>query len=62
MRKQMGGVFDWGNVSETEMKALSESMFDAAQVPSNIRQEYWSWFARMMNTLSDNKELNYAKY
>ncbi len=52
MRQKMGGTFDWSKVSESEMRSLSEKMFDAAQVPANIRQEYWDWFVRMQGALS----------
>lgn len=40
--ERMGGTFDWGKVTETEMKALSKQMFDAAKVPEAVRKEYWS--------------------
>ena len=40
--ERMGGTFDWGKVTEAEMKALSEQMFDAAKVPEAVRKEYWS--------------------
>ena len=52
MAKKMGGSFDWGKVTAREMKALSEKMFDAAKVPANIRQQYWTEFERMMKALS----------
>ncbi|MDP1562445.1 MAG: hypothetical protein Q8M16_13790, partial [Pirellulaceae bacterium] len=52
MRQRLGGTFDWSKVSESEMRSLSEKMFDAAQVPGNIRQEYWDWFIRMQGALS----------
>jgi RHS repeat-associated protein len=40
--ERMGGVFDWGKVTEAEMLNLSEQMFDAAKVPEAARKEYWS--------------------
>ena len=49
--KAMGGKFDWKKVSESDIRTLSEKMFDAASVPANIRQEYWDWFERMKNAL-----------
>jgi hypothetical protein len=51
MRQRMGGTFDWQNVSEAEMRALSEQMFDAARVPSVMRQDYWLWFEHMKSAL-----------
>ena len=51
MRQGMGGKFDWGKVSEAEMRSLSQRMLDAAEVPANIRQEYWAWFERMKGVL-----------
>ena len=53
MRKKMGGTFDWENVSEPDMRILSESMFDAAGVPTGMRQDYWGWFERMKSALED---------
>lgn len=52
-KKEMGGTFDWGKVSEPNMRVLSEKMFDAAKVPSNTRQTYWDWFDRMKGALSE---------
>ncbi|MBL4688259.1 MAG: hypothetical protein JKY37_26970, partial [Nannocystaceae bacterium] len=50
-KKEMGGTFDWGKVSETQMRGLSEKMFDAAGVPAQMRTNYWSWFDRMKSAL-----------
>ncbi len=52
MRQAMGGTFKWERVSEAQMRALSERMFDAATVPLHIRQQYWSEFERMLAALS----------
>ena len=52
-RKEMGGTFDWGKVSEKDMKLLSEKMFDAAEVPADIRQQYWDWYSRMKSALKE---------
>ena len=49
--KSLGGTFDWSKVSEGEIRELSETMFDAAQVPANIRREYWAEFERMKTAL-----------
>jgi hypothetical protein len=51
MRQRMGGTFDWSRVSEAEMRALSERMFDAAQVPASVRQQYWAEYQRMIQAL-----------
>ena len=52
-RKGMGGGFSWANVSEVDMRVLSEKMFDAAQVPTSKRREYWEWYSRMKTVLSN---------
>jgi hypothetical protein len=52
MSRQMGGKFDWAKVTEEQMRSLSEKMFDAAQVPPQIRQEYWSQYERMKASLT----------
>jgi hypothetical protein len=51
MAQKMGGTFDWNKVSETDMRALSETMFDAAQVPSSVRKQYWAAFEKMKAAL-----------
>jgi len=51
MARKLGGTFDWSKVSEAEMRALSEKMFDAAQVPSSIRHQYWAEFEKMKAAL-----------
>ena len=53
MRAQMGGTFDWARVSEAQMRALSQRMFDAAQVPAPIRREYWSQYEAMLRALQE---------
>lgn len=52
LRKRMGQRFDWAQVTEQDIRDLSEKMFDAAQVPNTIRAEYWAWFDRMIAALS----------
>ncbi len=49
--KKLGGTFDWSKISEEEIRSLSEEMFDAAEVPPSVRQEYWAEFERMKNAL-----------
>lgn len=51
MRRKLGGTFDWTRVTEADMRALSERMLDAAQVPASVRQEYWAEFERMKAAL-----------
>ena len=51
MKEAMGGKFDWSKVSEGQMRGLSESMFDAAGVPAQMRGDYWQWFDRMKTAL-----------
>ena len=51
MRQKMGGTFDWGKVSQADMRALSDKMFDAAAVPQKIRAEYRTEFEKMINVL-----------
>jgi hypothetical protein len=41
------GFFDWSKISEEEVRALSEKMFEAAKVPLEIRTKYWEEFERM---------------
>jgi hypothetical protein len=50
--KQMGGEFDWGRVTEQEMRNLSNDMFNAAGVPREMITDYWAWFERMKTKLS----------
>lgn len=51
MRREMGGVFDWGRVSEPQMRSLADKMFDSAHVPAESRKAYWDWFDRMKTSL-----------
>jgi len=53
MTEKMGERFDWGKVSEAEIRNLSEMMFDSAGVPTNVRQQLWEQFDRYMATLSN---------
>ena len=53
MRQKLGGTFDWIKVPEDDMRALSEKMFDAAEVPPAIRQRYWAEFEKMKSDLQD---------
>ena len=51
MARSLGGAFDWSKVSEADIRALSDKMFDAAQVPANVRKEYWAEFEKMIAAL-----------
>jgi hypothetical protein len=53
MREKMGGSFDWGKVSEAEIRNLSEKLFDAAEVPQGARLEFWKQFEQYKATLSN---------
>jgi hypothetical protein len=49
--KKLEGAFDWTEVSEADMRELSEKMFDAAEAPATVREEYWAEFERMKAAL-----------
>lgn len=51
-RREMGGKFDWAQVSESNMRHLSDRMFDAAQVPDPVRNDYWNRYDSMKRKLS----------
>jgi hypothetical protein len=53
MTERMGGRFDWAKVSEAEIRDLSEMMFDSAEVPRSVRQQFWEQFDRYLVTLSN---------
>lgn len=53
MREKLGGKFDWGKVSETEIRELSEKLFDAAEVPRGVRLDFWKQFEQYKATLSN---------
>lgn len=44
MRQQMGGVFDWSEVSQAQAQDLAGQMFSAADVPAGIQDQYWQQF------------------
>ena len=52
MRQKMGGIFDWAKVSEADIRALSDRMFNAAKVPPDIRAEYYQQFQNFLKTLT----------
>ena len=51
-RDERGGKVDWSKVSEDEILELSERMFDAAEVPADIRAEYYKQFKEFLKTLT----------
>lgn len=51
MTRKLGGTFEWSRISETDMRVLSEKMFDAAKVPAAVRQRYWKEFEEMKDAL-----------
>jgi HNH/Endo VII superfamily toxin with a SHH signature len=46
-----GGTFSWSNVSEQQMRGLGEQMFNAANVPQSVRNEYWTQFNQFLGGL-----------
>jgi hypothetical protein len=50
-RNARGGRIDWSAVSEIEIRQLSERMFDAAEVPLEIRAEYYRQLEEYLKTL-----------
>ena len=49
--KKVGGKVDWKTISPIEVQALSESMFDAANVPASARSDYYREFNRYIYNL-----------
>jgi hypothetical protein len=58
MKKQMGGTFDWSRVSEADIRALGEKMFEASRTPQQIQRGYWQWFDRMKAALERQQATN----
>ena len=52
MRSEMGGTFDWGKVSEAQVRELAEGMMDAAEVPASIRAQYWEQFEQYIGDMN----------
>ena len=51
--KKVGGKVDWTSVSPQEAQALSERMFDAANVPLSARNNYYREFNRYIYGLGN---------
>ena len=51
--KKVGGKVDWTSVSPQEAQALSERMFDAANVPLSARNDYYREFNRYIYGLGN---------
>lgn len=51
-KKERGeNPIDWGKVTELEIRQLAERMFDAAEVPKQVRTEYYAKFDEYVKTL-----------
>lgn len=55
MRREMGGKFEWGKVSESNIRTLSDRMFQASKTPVGIQSAYWQWFESMKAALQRQK-------
>ena len=51
--KKVGGKVDWTSVSPQEAQALSQRMFDAANVPLSARNDYYREFNRYIYGLGN---------
>ena len=51
--KKVGGKVDWTSVSPQEAQALTERMFDAANVPLSARNDYYREFNRYIYGLGN---------
>ena len=45
------GFVDWASMSESEAQSISERLFDAANVPANVRSNYYDAFQVYINGL-----------
>ncbi|HXG60005.1 MAG TPA: hypothetical protein VNO22_01410 [Planctomycetota bacterium] len=50
-RTRKMGTFDWKRITEADIRALSQQMFQAAGVPAEIQAEYWRRVERMKAAL-----------
>lgn len=50
-RNERGGKIDWSKVSEDDIRQLSERLFNAAEVPAEVRAEYYKQFEAFLKTL-----------
>jgi hypothetical protein len=46
-----GGSFSWLSVTEQQIRDLATGMFDAADVPQIVQNEYWKLFNSYLGTL-----------
>ena len=51
--KKVGGKVDWTSMPPEEIQALSEAMFDAANVPMSARNDYYREFNKYIYSLGD---------
>ena len=49
------GSFDWSKVTEADIRTLSEKMFNAGNVPKQVRQAYWENFKRMITEFNKGR-------
>ena len=49
------GSFDWSDVTEAEMRKLSKKMFDAGNVPTQVREMYWQDFDQMLAAFREGR-------
>jgi hypothetical protein len=47
----MGGVFDWRQITEGQIIDLANNMFDVADVPTPVRDEYWQQWNILISSL-----------
>lgn len=48
IKSQVGEVFDWTKISESQARDLAEHLFSGADVPMSIRAQYWEQFNRYL--------------
>lgn len=53
MKAQMGGTFDWAQVSEGQARDLAEHLFNGADVPEGVQAQYWDAFNGYLNGLRE---------
>jgi RHS repeat-associated protein len=51
IEKQTGAPLDWGKITESQMRALAEKMFEESKTPLNIQQQYWKAFDQYLQEL-----------
>lgn len=54
MEQKMGGSIDWTKITKEKMRMLSDQMFNAANVPTDVQLEYYQQFQNFQSTLTPN--------